>query len=86
MQDVLDRGASRLALTRAAVAAARSVLPLVRQWKDEAAVAVEAAEAWVSHPNIHWNDNIDPTRIRPPVGTDGQRAAVASFADHRMQT
>ena len=56
MRGALGGGASRLELARAAVAAARAVLPLIPLFKPEATAVVLAAEAWVSSPN---NENAD---------------------------
>ena len=51
MVDAVNRGASLLDLTRAAMSVARAVLPRTGQWKDEATAVIEAAEAWAANPN-----------------------------------
>jgi len=45
MLNAINLGASPLDLTRAAMSAARAVLPLTGQWKDEATAVIDAAEA-----------------------------------------
>ena len=49
--NAINLGASPLDLTRAAMSAARAVLPLTGQWKDEATAVIDAAEAWAANPN-----------------------------------
>lgn len=51
MLNAINLGASPLDLMRAAMSAARAVLPLTGQWKDEATVVISAAEAWAANPN-----------------------------------
>jgi len=51
MVDAINRDASLLDLTRAAMSVARAVLPLTGQWKDEATAVIDAAEAWAANPN-----------------------------------
>jgi hypothetical protein len=51
MTKAINHGPNLLDLTRAAMSAARSVLPLTGQWKDEATAVIEAAEAWAANPN-----------------------------------
>jgi len=51
MKLLVRRGATRATLVRLAAAAARSVLPLVGNRRDEAMAAVESAERWAANPN-----------------------------------
>jgi len=48
--NAINLGASPLDLTRAAMSAARAVLPLTGQWKDDATAVIDAAEAWAANP------------------------------------
>jgi hypothetical protein len=51
MLNAINRGVSLLVLTRAAMTAARAVLPRTGQWRDEATAVVDAAEVWAADPN-----------------------------------
>ena len=70
VDDARRRGASRLELTRAAVAAARAVLPLVRESNCEAIATLEAADAWT----------LNPTERNADIVWQAQKALDASCA------
>jgi len=68
IKDALHRGASRLDLTRAAVAAARAVLPLLKTSKSEAIAVVEAVESLVSNPNPQNTNVVSIARSKLEAG------------------
>jgi hypothetical protein len=64
IKDALHRGASQLEVTRAAVAAARAVLPLVTKSKGDATAVVEAVEALIFNPNPQSVDVVSTARSK----------------------
>ena len=51
MKSLVERGASRVTLVRAAAAAARAVIPLAGKWRSEAVDAINTVERWVRNPD-----------------------------------
>lgn len=72
----LHRGASQFELARAAVAAAREVLPLVTKSKSEAIAVVEAVEALVSNPSRQNANLVSIARSKLEADQEERRGSM----------